>query len=116
MRSDNPTSTLRARDLRRNATSAESKLWSHLRNRQLDSFKFVRQEPIGPFIADFLCRQRKLIIEIDGATHSTDDEVARDASRTRYLEERSYTVIRFHNEDIYHAIDFVVEAIRKALS
>lgn len=115
MRSDNPTATLRARELRRNATSAESKLWSHLRNRQLDGFKFVRQEPIGPFIADFVCRQKKLIIEIDGATHSTDEEVARDASRTRYLEERGYIVTRFQNEDIYHAMDFVIEAIRKAL-
>jgi very-short-patch-repair endonuclease len=115
MRSDNPTATLRARELRRNATSAESKLWSHLRNRQLDGFKFVRQEPIGPFIADFLCRQRKLIVEIDGATHSTDEEVTRDASRTRYLEERGYTVIRFQNEDIYQAMDFVIEEIRKAL-
>jgi very-short-patch-repair endonuclease len=115
MRSDDRKSTLHARDLRRNATSAESKLWSQLRNRQLDGFKFVRQEPIGPFIVDFLCRQRKLVIEVDGATHSSDAEVARDESRTEYLTERGYTVIRFQNEDIYDGMDFVVEEIRKAL-
>jgi very-short-patch-repair endonuclease len=115
MRSPDPKATLHARELRRNATSAESKLWSHLRNRQFDGCKFVRQEPVGPFIVDFLCRQQKLVVEIDGATHSTEDEVAREASRTRHLEVRGYRVIRFHNEDVYQSMDVVIEEIRKAL-
>lgn len=68
-----------------------------------------------PFIFDFLCRRRKLVIEIDGATHSTDDEVARDASRTEYLEEHGYVVKQFRDEDVYQGMDFVIEKISKAL-
>src|SRR5947209_8863330 len=62
----------RARSLRRKKTSAEAMLWQALRNRALSQHKFARQEPIGPYFADFCCRERKLIIELDGATHSTE--------------------------------------------
>ena len=64
----------RARGLRQDQTEAERKLWRRLRNRTLGGFKFVRQEPIVPYFADFVCRDEKLIVEVDGATHSTDDE------------------------------------------
>ena len=78
--------TRRARSLRRDATSAERILWQHLKGRNLSGFKFVRQEPIGPYIADFACRNAKLVIEIDGATHSSDEEIAVDKWRTEFLE------------------------------
>lgn len=100
MRKD-PTTLSRARTLRRESTPAESKLWQHLRNRQLGNFKFARQEPIGPYIADFVCRAKKLVIEIDGVTHETPEELAHDATRTIYLEREGYRVVRFTIEDIF---------------
>src|SRR5438477_1045618 len=72
--------TRRARSLRRADIPAEARLWSNLRGRRLQSFKFVRPEPIGPYIVDFLCREARLIVEVDGATHSEDREIAYDAS------------------------------------
>jgi very-short-patch-repair endonuclease len=69
MRGEQPWRTSRARALRSQPISAEAKLWAKLRNRQLGGFKFVRQAPIGPYFADFLCRERKVIVEVDGGTH-----------------------------------------------
>src|SRR5436305_6820250 len=97
MRGADIQTTNRARSLRRNKTSAEAMLWQALRNRALYAHKFVRQEPVGPYFADFCCRERKLIIELDGATHSTEAERARDAKRTRFFESQNYRVIRFIN-------------------
>ena len=90
MRGPNKPATTRARSLRQTQTSAEAKLWSKLRNRQLAGAKFVRQEPIGPCFADFCCREQRLVVELDGATHSTDAELARDAKRTHFLEAQAY--------------------------
>ena len=78
----------RALSLRRADIPAEARLWSNLRGRRLQSFKFVRQEPIGPYVVDFLCREARLIVEVDGATHSEDREIAYDPgslSQTRGL-------------------------------
>jgi very-short-patch-repair endonuclease len=94
-----------ARDLRHNETLAEKRLWEQLRNRNLEGFKFVRQAPVGPFIADFLCREKKLIVELDGWTHSTDEEVNHDARRTAFLEKEGYRVIRFDNESAVEGMD-----------
>ena len=66
----------RARALRRDASDAERKLWRVLRARALDGWKFVRQECVGPYYADFACREAKFVVEIDGATHSTEEELA----------------------------------------
>jgi very-short-patch-repair endonuclease len=115
MRKD-PLTLDRARILRRESTQAESKLWHHLRNRQLNNFKFTRQEPIGPYIADFACRAKKLIIEIDGATHETPEELAHDAARTEFLVREGYRVIRFSNEDIFGDLSPVLEAIVRNLN
>ena len=84
MRSSDLKSIIRARRLRCEATSAENKLWSALRNRQIRGFKFVHQESISPYFTDFLCRSLKLVIEIDGATHETPEERASDAHRTAF--------------------------------
>jgi very-short-patch-repair endonuclease len=70
-----------ARKLRRNATSAERRLWAHIRREQVGGFKFRRQVSLSGFVVDFACYDARLVIEVDGATHSTDAEVARDTDR-----------------------------------
>ena len=107
--------TRRARSLRRTQTSAEARLWSKLRTRDLAGHKFVRQEPIGPYFADFLCRERALIVEVDGATQSTEEELAQDARRSRFLEEKGYTVLRVLNTEVMTELDGVLETIFLAL-
>jgi len=107
--------TKRARALRANAPSAEAKLWSRLRARRLGGFRFIRQEPVGPYFADFCCREEKLVIEVDGATHSTEAELARDAAREAFLMSRGYHVLRFRNAEIYEEINGVMETIMAAL-
>lgn len=104
-----------ARRLRRSQTGAERKLWDHLRNRQLLGFKFRRQVPIDRFIADFVCLEAKLIVEVDGATHGTEAEFARDANRTDILESLGFVVLRFHNTDVFNNIQGVLEVIARTL-
>ena len=106
----------RARALRRAATSAERKMWAGLRNRSLGGHKFVRQEPIGPYFADFVCREARLVVEIDGATHSTDCELAHDKVREDFLRAQGYRVVRFTNEEVYEQSDSVFDAILAALA
>jgi very-short-patch-repair endonuclease len=115
MRGPNRKSITRARSLRREQTAAESKLWACLRNRQLGGVKFARQVAIGPFFADFCCRDAKLVIEIDGVTHETVEELARDASRTAWLEAQGYRVIRFRNEELMGDLDAVLQRIQLSL-
>ena len=103
--------TRRGRSLRRDSTSAERILWRHLKERNLSGYKFVRREPIGPYIADFVYRDVKLIIEIDGVTHSSDEEMAADQRRTRFLEDCGYRVIRFTNEAVFENVDGILECI-----
>jgi very-short-patch-repair endonuclease len=108
--------THRARALRRDAPSAERLLWRRLRNRGLAGLKFVRQEPVGPYFADFACREAKPVIEIDGATHSTEAEVARDARRSSFLEGRGYRVLRFTNAQVFENVEAVEAAILAELA
>lgn len=104
---------VRARQLRREQTAMEARVWEHLRNRQLDGFKFRRQHPLGRFIADFYCPERLLIIEIDGAIHR--DQADRDEVRTAALETAGYTVMRWTNEQVEYQLPMVLEQIRHAL-
>ena len=104
---------LKAQRLRRELTDAERKLWSVLRNRKLNGAKFRRQQPIGPFIADFVCQEQKLIVEADGGQHA---ENVRDARRTAFLEGVGYRVLRFWNNDILTNLDGVAQVIANALS
>ncbi len=101
-----------ARRLRRNATIAERRLWYRLRSRSLYGMKFVRQEPIGPYIVDFVCRKHRLIIEVDGGQHS---ENVRNVIRDRWSLEHNYRVLRFWNNDVIRNIDGVLETIATAL-
>ncbi len=105
----------RSRALRETQTRAEAILWRALRGRALGGFKFVRQEPIGPYFGDFVCRAEKLVIEVDGATHSTDEELQRDGRRTESLRSLGYEVLRFTNDDVYRNIDGVLATIVAAL-
>jgi very-short-patch-repair endonuclease len=104
-----PRPTKRAQQLRNDATDAERNLWRHLSRRQLQGFKFSRQMPIGPFICDFLCRERMLVIELDGGQHG--ERTAQDAHRTRYLEQQGLTVLRFWNNDVLQNMDGVLATI-----
>jgi very-short-patch-repair endonuclease len=107
--------TFYARELRHADTVEETRLWQQLRNRQVENRKFVRQFPVGPFIVDFACREKKIVIEIDGATHSTDAEIARDKIRTAYLQEHGYNVLRFQNVEVLDGMDQVLAFVAEAL-
>src|SRR5688572_3008936 len=90
-----------ARHLRRTMTEGERKLWQLLRRKQLAGFRFRRQAPVGPYIADFFCAQAKLIIELDGAPHTDEERTHRDTDRTHGLETNGCRVIRFWNIDVF---------------
>ncbi|SIQ66041.1 DUF559 domain-containing protein [Bosea sp. TND4EK4] len=102
-----------ARRLRRQATEPEDILWSLLRNRRLDGLKFRLQVSLLGYTLDFLCLQRKLVIELDGAQH--DAERDHDAARTQEIERHGFTVIRFRNEMVLNDRDAVIAAIRGGL-
>lgn len=102
----------KARDLRRNMTLAERKLWSLLRRRQLDGQRFLRQEIFGPYIADFVCRPARLIVELDGGQHSDNGA---DVVRTAELGRLGYRVIRFWNNDVLANPEGVLRVIGDAL-
>ncbi len=104
-----PRNTNLARNLRNAATPAERTLWNHLSRKQL-GVKFSRQMPVGPYFADFLCRELKLVVECDGFSH--DLRVAHDATRNRWMREAGYTVLRFTNADVLENTEGVVETIR----
>jgi len=99
--------------LRRDQTDAERRLWSYLRLGQLDGFKFRRQFPIGDFIVDFCCRERKLIVEVDGGQH--DLERAKDLKREQLLGAQGYRVLRFWNNEVLNGTESVLGKIREAL-
>ena len=88
-------------------------MWKHLRNRQLYNYKFRRQFPIEPYIADFACLELKLIIELDGGQHA--NRINYDEQRSLFLEKRGFKVIRFWNNDVIENTEGVLEAIRLAV-
>ena len=95
-----------ARKLRRTPTDAEMRLWSRLRRKQLEGFRFRRQHPLGPFVVDFFCAAAKLIVEVDGGQHANDGD-----ARTRWLEARGYRVIRFWNNAVLANTEGVLSTI-----
>ncbi|MEO0441319.1 MAG: DUF559 domain-containing protein [Pseudomonadota bacterium] len=102
-----------AGDLRNNATPAERKLWPYLSTRKLGGVRFNRQVCIGPYVCDFAARTAKLVIELDGDSHS--GQVEYDRSRTVFLEHEGYRVVRFTNADVMSNVEGVVEAIGRVL-
>ena len=103
-------------ELRKNMTDAEQKLWSHIRKEQLNGYKFRRQQPIGPFVVDFVCLPKKLILEIDGGQHNSEECIKTDNQRTIYLESKGFTILRFWNNEIFDNIQGVLEQIINTLN
>ncbi len=101
----------RARRLRRDMTRAESLLWRALRGHRLAGLHVRRQAPFGPYIADFLCVRARLVIEVDGATHSNPDELERDAKRDAWFAANGYRVLRLQNAEIDRNFDGVIETV-----
>ena len=104
-----------ARKLRRESTDAEILLWSHLRNRRLDGYKFRRQYRVDPYILDFFCVEHRLAIEVDGSQHLTEEGEAKDARRTAFLLEQGIRVLRFSNLDVLLELMPTLETIFEAL-
>jgi very-short-patch-repair endonuclease len=102
--------TLRARNLRRNFTDVEMKVWQKLRNRQL-GVDFRRQHPAGSYVLDFYAPSVRLAVELDGEQHAQATTIASDRSRTRWLEERGVTMLRFWNSDVVQNVPGVLEVI-----
>lgn len=110
----NKTSTLeKRRNLRKNQTEPEKKLWQYLRNKKLDGYKFFRQYGIGEYIADFYSAELKLVIEIDGESHFTDEGIEYDKIRSDFLNSIGIEVLRFTNEEVMNNIEGVIYKITK---
>ena len=95
-------------------TDVERLLWYHLRNRYFGGFKFRRQHPVGPFILDFICTEKKLIIEVDGGQHA--ENVEADNRRSRFLQEQGYQILRFWNNEALQETEAVLTRILESLS
>ena len=100
-----------AKDLRKNQTEFESILWNRLRDRRLNSIKFRRQVPIGSYIVDFVAMDKKLVIELDGSQHLTENSVDYDKKRTEALKQCGYIILRINNNDINNDLDGVLNKI-----
>jgi very-short-patch-repair endonuclease len=98
-----------ARNHRSNMTDAENRIWYYLRNRRLNGYKFTREQVIGSYIVDFVCRKKKVILEIDGSQHAYAIEY--DNRRTTFLEKKGYKVIRVWNNEVFDNITGVLESL-----
>ncbi len=106
--------TTKARLLRKNQTDAEAALWQKLRGRGLSGYKFRRQVPVGPYVADFLCKEAMLIVEIDGGQHA--EQVEYDRFREDFLKTHGYQIIRFWNNEVLGNLDGVLETLTGTLT
>jgi very-short-patch-repair endonuclease len=100
-----------AKSMRRTITDAELKLWNELRAHRLMGLGFRRQVPIDRYIVDFACSSHRLVVEVDGSQHGDAETAQRDSIRSRYLESRGWTILRFWNDDILRDIDNVCRHI-----
>ncbi|HEY0854310.1 MAG TPA: DUF559 domain-containing protein [Devosia sp.] len=115
MRAVRPAAAIpRARKLRVQMTDAERRFWNLVRNRSFDGLKFVRQYPVGPFIADFACRERKLIVELDGSQHVA--EATYDERRTIFINSEGYSVLRFWNNEVLTELAGVHQMLQAVLA
>ena len=108
MRGGNLNKTGRARLLRKVENAAEELMWQELRGRRLNGYKFVRQFPIGPFFADFACREKNLVVEIDGSQHATSRT---DPFRDKTMNGNGWSVLRFWHQDVLRDMDGTLEVI-----
>ena len=100
--------------LRKNQTDAETLLWHRLRNRQLGGFKFRRQHALAPYIVDFVCIEKLIVVEIDGSQHALTMDA--DARRTKFLEQKGFRVVRFWNNEVLGNTEAVLERILALLN
>lgn len=98
-----------AKTLRKRSTDAENVLWRHLRSKRFSGLKFRRQQPIGNYIVDFVCFERRTVIEVDGGGHVFEN--VKDNERDQWLRGEGFTVLRFWNNEVLQNIDGVLEAI-----
>jgi len=105
--------TKRGRELRTNSTDAERRLWQKLKRRQIAGVKFRRQQPIGPYIVDFVCLEHRLVVEVDGGQHS--ERLHEDEQRSQWLEAQGYRVLRFWNNDVLAKPEVVAQAVFDAV-
>ncbi len=105
----------RARQLRKNMTDAERRLWSKIRRKQIQGVQFYRQRPIGPYIVDFYAPAARLVIEVDGGQHFRERGRVYDQQRDRYLRSLGLHVLRFTNEEVLRNLEGVVKAIWQAV-
>ncbi len=105
-----------ARRQRRNSVSAEAIIWRALRDRRGEGLKFRRQAPIGNYIADFICFEKRLIIEIDGLSHETTEQRLRDAERDNWFRREGFKILRLSNDLVIGAPDLAVQRIFEALN
>ena len=101
-----------AKALRGEMTEAEQRLWFHLRRRQLGGFRFRRQHPVGPFVVDFICIERRLVVEVDGSQHLAS---ATDRARDAWLRGRDLRVLRFWNHEVLEHTEQVLSAMLQVL-
>jgi len=104
-----------ARSLRREMTVAEEMLWRSLRGRRSGALKFRRQVPIGKYVVDFLCVERRFIVELDGPPHDRPERREHDAARDAYLRDRGYRILRLPNDIVIGGGDIALDMIRKAI-
>jgi very-short-patch-repair endonuclease len=103
-----------AKTMRKQMTDAERRLWRYLRNRELGGWKFRRQYPVGPFIVDFICLEKNIVIEVDGGQHDENKEL--DLQRSAYLNRMGYQVLRFWNNEVLQETEAVLSSIFAKLS
>jgi len=103
----------KAKALRATMTESEKWLWEHIRDRKLAGLKFRRQHPLDIFIADFYCHERKLIVELDGGIHDSEDQAEYDLGRTFDLEQKGFKIVRFRNEEVINDVNQVLDRILK---
>ena len=111
MRKGEEEARAKAKQFRRKMTKAEVVLWVHLGNLREIGYNFRRQHPIGPYIADFAIHAGNLIVEVDGETHGTEEEIAHDARRDAYLQSKGWRVLRVPNIAVYENLHHVIEVI-----
>jgi very-short-patch-repair endonuclease len=109
-----PTQQQRAQELRKEPTATEQLLWTRLRKQQIAGHKFRRQQVLGPYIVDFVCLEKLLVIELDGGQHAERQRY--DERRTRWLEQHGFRVLRFWDNQVFRELEAVLRVIEQALT
>jgi very-short-patch-repair endonuclease len=102
-----------AKNLRKGTTDTERLLWRHLRTKHMGELKFRRQQPIGPYIVDFVCFEKKIIVELDGGQHAQPEQKQNDSTRDQWFEAQGYKVLRYWDNEVLTNIQGVLEVISR---